>query len=130
MRQRGDGVGTRSAPLEIDAERDEEKVMIADMRSGYCPLCDHREILELKELEWMEELNRALLQFHLTLRPLTGKAFTLAPQLPLPPQGRYMIYICRGCGYVQQFAAAPRSIPVGRRGTRLIKGPVAEGPYR
>jgi C4-type Zn-finger protein len=41
-----------------------------------------------------------------------------------------LMYVCRRCGHYQTAVARPDEIPVDKYGTRLIKGPEPEGPYR
>jgi predicted nucleic-acid-binding Zn-ribbon protein len=77
-----------------------------DIRKGTCPLCNHNEIVEAP------------------IQTQTGVAGLIkAPG--------FMIYACRRCGYFQPFFKAAADVMIEDKfGTRLIKGPEPEGPYR
>ena len=96
-----------------------------DMRSGRCPLCDHRVILEAAPAEFAEnglEVSQAVTY---------DARWVLGGRNPKYPHGRMMLYVCRACGYCQYFADGASAIPVGQEyRTRLIEGPPQGDPYR
>ena len=96
-----------------------------DMRKGRCPLCSHGEIIEAVAREFAHDSSDA------TMAVTYDERWMMAGVNVKHGHGTLMIYVCRGCGYAQWFARDPMSIPIGdSHGTRLIKVPNSEGPFR
>ena len=93
-----------------------------DIRKGTCPLCKHNEVLETAPVEEGSAGNLEPLAAHITQKSSIFIAGTSR-------SGIFTAYVCRACGYSQWFAQNPAAIPVGE-GTRVLKGPEPEGPYR
>jgi hypothetical protein len=78
-----------------------------DIRKGVCPLCKHNEIVVAP-----------ILQAQIGIAGL------------LKPPG-FTICACRRCGYFQPFFTTVADVLIDDKfGTKLIKGPEPEGPYR
>jgi hypothetical protein len=96
-----------------------------DIRSGRCPLCDHREVLEAIPAEFGDGSRE------LAAAVTYDARWMLPGRNPGYPRGPLKLYVCRGCGFTQHFADDPAAIPVGpEHKTRLIAGPAPEPPYR
>jgi len=78
-----------------------------DIRSGRCPLCDHREILEAVAAEFGDAGREVPSAITYDAR------WVLGGRNPSHPHGLLRAYVCRACGYCQYFAQDPANIPVG-----------------
>lgn len=101
-----------------------------DIRSGICPLCDHREIIEARALQIYGETGDNVAPLVVTYGKKPASFLSSEAWNTNEPYGRLRSYICRACGYVQSFATSPKDIPIDAKNeTRLIHGE-AQKPYR
>lgn len=96
-----------------------------DIRRGNCPLCDHHEIIEAIPAEFGEsDFER---RESVTYEP----RWILGGRNPKLGHGPLRTYVCRSCGFTQQFADGPDRIPIAPRySTRIIEGVRRESPFR
>ncbi len=87
-----------------------------DIREGNCPLCDHHEITEVIPAEFGgNDLER--------LESVTYEVRWMLPgRNPTKPIGELRKYVCRSCGFTQEFTLKPSSVPDTSEYTRTIVG--------
>jgi len=96
-----------------------------DIRKGNCPLCDWHEIIEAVPGEFADQSREVVPAVTYDAR------WVLSGRNPEHPHGPLLMYVCRRCGYCQQFAQGADAIPIGDNyKTRLIKGVERATPYR
>ena len=96
-----------------------------DLRTGICPLCDHREVLRRQVTEFSGKAS-----YQVKLAFAYGEAEGIFDHALQHPHGLLWMYVCRGCGYAQWFAQDPAKIPIDPAlGIELVKGP-DKGLYR
>lgn len=96
-----------------------------DIRRGNCPLCDHPEIVEAVSAEFINDGRERIAA--VTYDP----RWMLEGRNPSYPHGALKRYVCRSCGFAQEFASNPGAIPIGdQHRTRVISGVKASEPYR
>lgn len=86
-----------------------------DIRTGICPLCDHREIIQATPREFSRS---HVLRYAVAYGDgWTGKDMNKA-------YGLMQLFVCRSCGYSQFFTENPAQIPIDPSlETTLVKGP-------
>jgi hypothetical protein len=95
-----------------------------DIRTGFCPLCEHDEIIEATPPDFGDEAEHMAAVTYAPRKLMRGRD-------PRRPFGMLLLYVCRHCGYCQSFANKPKEIPIGEDyETRLIKGRGPGATYR
>jgi hypothetical protein len=86
-----------------------------DIRTGICPLCDHREIIKATPREFSRS-------HVLRLATAYDRGWTGVDKNG--GHGYLQQFCCRSCGYSQFFAESPHTIPIDdEHETSMIRGP-------
>jgi predicted nucleic-acid-binding Zn-ribbon protein len=96
------GIRTRTAN-----EKGEE-----GMKSGVCPKCSSRDIIEAKAAEYGGGAGFEV-PMAVTAEPRWFLKWLLPSRDPRRPKGLLVMYVCRDCGYTEWYALDPKSIPIG-----------------
>ena len=106
-----------------------------DMRTGTCPLCSHNEIIEARPRIHgvsgnYEGVSPRVAMTNPSVGFIANFKRALSGQDELP-DGEWITYACRACGFTQTFVAGSGRIPIGpEHGTRLLHGAEAMGVFR
>jgi hypothetical protein len=97
-----------------------------DIRHGFCPLCEHDEIVEGMPAEFS-----GVHGFEVQSAFAYDPRWVAPGRNPLQPHGKLSYYMCRRCGYLQWFVENPQEVPIGEDyRTRFVKSAKKSPPYR
>jgi predicted nucleic-acid-binding Zn-ribbon protein len=95
--------------------------------SGHCPKCDGSEVLLVDTVPDTGEFAGEIRSLHVATVSAGTSFFGQERQ---GRAGKLEAAVCRGCGFVEFYAAEPGAIPIDGKLVRLMTPPPKTGPHR